>query len=150
GLLYRFEVLGRGLSSIPDIFKSKCIGDDSSPTVGAEFSWKVHRSQLRIVGHYCLISEHDARPQYRVASDIAPLANNALRNASAGVDGVAGPDDRIHDLGALIDLAVLPDNGILNTYAISNRHAGIDDGLFVHGGGPRQQVPLKHASGNAR
>src|SRR5213594_1080117 len=56
GLLYRFEVLGRGLSSIPDIFKSKCIGDDSSPTVGAEFNWKVHRSQLRIVGHYCLIS----------------------------------------------------------------------------------------------
>src|SRR5437879_2214779 len=42
GLLERFEVLGRGLSGIPDILKSKRIGNDASPTVGAKFDWNVH------------------------------------------------------------------------------------------------------------
>ena len=64
GLLDRFEVLGRGLSGIPDILKSKRIGNDASPAVGAEFNRNVHRlnpcfgrgSQLRIIGHDCLVS----------------------------------------------------------------------------------------------
>ena len=64
GLLDRFEVLGRCLSGIPDILKSKRIGNDASPTVGAEFDRNVHGlnpcfgrgSQLRIIGHDCLVS----------------------------------------------------------------------------------------------
>src|SRR5207245_11805009 len=105
---------------------------------------------LRMRVHYSRFSENDAWSQRCGTAYIATFADNTLRDARIRIDRVPGPDDRIDNVYAFIDLTVLPDDGIFDSNAFPDSHIRIDDRFLVDHGPCRQRSPVQGTACNAR
>src|SRR5215831_18280893 len=114
-------------------------------------SWLIHiPSQRREVSHYGFVAQNHARPKPRGTPDVAAFADQAARNTGVAVDGITGPDHGVDDVYPFVDLAIVPDDRVLDSNAFTDCNIGSNDRFLIHEGARGHCLSIECTLSDAR